>query len=136
MPRAARRRPSGEGAGDLRLDPAIVLALLERENPRLADVFDEEVAVVGHDEGPLHIHVERVVAPGGQHVGVYVEGSYCPESHEGGHDGAGHDHGDGHTSGGHDHPVTGGGHGPDCRFERFTRLLNASIATLTRDQTS
>ena len=140
VPRAARRRPSGEGAGDLRLDPAIVLALLERENPKLANVLDEEVALVSHDEGALHVHVERVSAPGGQHVGVYVEGSYCPDSHEGGHDGghdgAGHDHGDGHTSGGHNHPVTEGGHGPDCRLERFTRLLNASIATLTRDQTS
>jgi len=123
IPRRARRRGTGEGKGDLRMDTAVLLGLLERENPRIAGAFDTEVGVVSHDESALHLHVEKVASPGGQHLGVYIEGVYCPEDHG---PGAGDNDHHGHEGGGgHKH-----GHGTDCRYEHFTRLLNASVATI------
>jgi hypothetical protein len=132
VPRRARRRGAGEGGERSRFDPAVLLGYLERANPKLAENVDAEVDVVSHDGGPLHLHVERSTAPGGQHLGVYLEGVYCPD-HDvaaNGHDHAAHDDRTGHDEPAHDHTTMNGdaGHGPDCHYERFTRMLNASVA--------
>jgi len=111
-----------KGSESLRFDPARLLAMLEKKNPKLALIRDEEVKVVSHHEGPLHIHVAETSVPGLHHLGVYVEGVYCPEhsSTESDHD---HDkrHGTEHAD---NEPCVCG---PVCSYERFTRLLNTSV---------
>jgi hypothetical protein len=134
VPRRARRRSVGEGRDDGRVDPALLLGYLERDDPKLSALVDQEVAVVRHDDGPLHLHIEETPTPGGWHLGVYVEGVYCADH---GVAAGGHDHGahaDGaHDPASHDHAsmdADTSAHGPDCRYERFTRLLNASVAAV------
>lgn len=108
-----------KSADPLRFDPAQLLAELELRNSDLAQVRDGVVPVVRHGDGPFHVHVKKTDMPGVYHLGVYVEGAYCPH-HEAvsvGHD---HEHGAAHTDGG----TTAG---PQCRHERFTRLLNVSV---------
>jgi hypothetical protein len=135
IPRRATYRLAGDKRGRRRIDTGILLGHLERERPELADVVDEEVLVAIHDDGAPHFHVEERRAPGGYHLGVYVEGTYCPEhdavvgGHEHEHDhaaGAEHDHGHGDDAG------MKAAHGDDCPLERFTRYLSASVATLER----
>ena len=108
--------------GESRYDAAKVLAKLERKDRKISQVRDEQLPVVQHGDGPLHLHIARTDVPGPYHVGLYVEGVYCPEhgsrqSDHRGHAGAGH-HGAGMTP----------GCGPECRPQRFTRLLTASVA--------
>jgi Common central domain of tyrosinase len=127
IPRRATYRAPDDERPRRRIDTAILLGLLERERPELAEVIDEEVAVSEHGDGPAHFHVEERPAPGSWHLGVYLEGSYCPEhdtitgQHE--HMGAGHDH---------DHGEPGEDADPHvgCTLETFTRFLNTSIATV------
>ncbi len=106
------------GSESLRFDPAQMLARLERKNPKLASVRDEEVTVVSHHGGPLHVHVKDTAVPGVHHLGVYVEGVYYP------------DPGSARAGQGHDHQ-RGAKHADDPAArvaERFTRLLNVSVA--------
>lgn len=107
------------GSEALRFDPAKLLALLEKENPKFARIRDEEVQVVSHHEGQLHMHVKNTAIPGVHHLGIYVEGVYCPEH--------GNSHSDQHVAKHADDPSACG---PGCRYERFTRLLNVSVAII------
>jgi hypothetical protein len=110
-----------KGSESLRFDPARLLAYLEQKNPELASIRDEEVEVVSHEHGPLHFHVKNTGVPGPYHLGVYVEGAYCP-AHGGAQ--AAHDHDQPHGS---PHPQGSPVCGPGCGNERFTRLLNVSV---------
>ena len=113
-----------KGSRSLKFDPALVLAALERKQPKLAALRDTPVAVAQH-EGPLHVHVEKTLEPGVHHLGVYVEGVYCPD-----HDSAMADHP------AHSHvrralqPSAAHECTPDCGWQRFTRLLNISIPVI------
>jgi Common central domain of tyrosinase len=132
IPRRARRRPMGEGKSDRRVDSGVLLGLLERENPGLGAVIDEEIVVERHEGGPEHFHVEDRRAAGPYHLGVFVEGAYCP-----GHDepAGGHSHGSGEAHDHHDHDHDPNpkkivdGHDDSCPLETFTRILGASVAT-------
>jgi hypothetical protein len=118
-----------EGSLSLKFDPARVLAHLEAEDPKIARVRDEVANVASHD-GASHIHLDPSDIAGVQHLGVYIEGAYCPQHATSGV----HDHK--HDGGGaHDHPAKGkvkDACGPDCRCEHFTRLLNASVGVRTK----
>jgi hypothetical protein len=110
-----------EGSKALEFDPAKLLATLEKRRPALTRLRDEELKVAVDREGPLHLRVDKTEAPGGYHLGVYVEGAYCPE----------HEH---PAPEGHDHPEATAHHheegstcGPDCVLEPFTRLLTTSV---------
>jgi hypothetical protein len=114
--------PEGERLPDsaAKVDSARVLARLERENPELGRQRDEEVEVVTHEGSAAHVHVGDTGTPGVYHLGIYVEGSYCPD-----HDadpGGGHDHDGEHG------PGTPHVHGPDCRLEHFSRILTTTVA--------
>jgi hypothetical protein len=110
------------GSESLRFDPAKLLAMLEKKNSQLAHIRDEEIKVVSHGGGPLHVHVKDTAIAGPHHLGVYVEGVYCPE-HSGTHGGDDHEH---HAI----QPQAASTCGPDCANERFIRLLSTSIAIL------
>ena len=111
-----------QGSQGLAFDPALLLATLERKSAKLAHVRDEAMSVVSHHEGALHIHVEKTNIPGVHHLGVYVEGSYCPA-----HSTSSTDHGPAHAA----LPDTGGSAcTPQCSHEHFTRLLNISVAVV------
>jgi hypothetical protein len=113
----------------LKVDPARLLAQLEARDPKIARVRDEAVTVAVHG-GPAHIHLEQSDIPGVQHLGVYIEGAYCPE-----HTAAGTDH-DHDPAAAHDPaapaPAVTEGCGPGCKCERFTRLLNTSVGVAPR----
>jgi hypothetical protein len=148
IPRRATYRGPEDERSHRRIDNAILLGILEQKRPKLADVIDEEVPVAQHGDGPAHFHVEERKAPGGYHLGVYLEGTYCPahdavvgeDNHD--HDHAGgepHDHAEGdHDDHGHgdhhDHDHGDAGHGDDCPLETFTRYLSASVAAVRADR--
>ena len=114
-----------KGQDGLRFDPARVLAALEKQNPKVANVRDEEVQVADHNEGFPHVHIENTDVPGVYHLSVYVEGTYCPEHSlpQGGHvHDQGHDHGT--------HSADGSICGPECNPESFSRLLSAVTAVV------
>lgn len=115
IPRSALLKSSKLG-----FDAARVLATLEKKNPKLAKLRDEPAHVVSHHGGPLHIHVDKTETPGIYHLGVYVEGAYCPE-HGGSHHGSGHDH---HAG---DPAKATAACGQACGYEHFSRLLNTSL---------
>ena len=118
-----------KGSVALQFDPARVLASLEKNDPKLAIVGDEEVQVMDNREGVLEIHIENKQVPGTYHLGVYVEGTYCPEHSfsQGGHvHDHGHDHGHDRHNNGQDHgrhSPDGSICGPDCCLEGFSRIL-------------
>jgi hypothetical protein len=115
IPREARI----EG-GELPFDPAKLLAVLERRDPALALVRDEEVKVAVHEGGPMHVHVEKTDVPGAYHLGVYIDGYYYP-----GFDQAaaqGHDH----SAGGMHAPAPSAA-GPEGVGERFIRILTTTV---------
>ena len=126
IPRRARRRPVGEGKSDSRFDPGVLLGLLEREDPDVGAVIDEEILAERHEGGPVHFHVTERRAAGPFHLGVYVEGGYCPSHDEpaGGHE---HDDGEEHEQ---QHEGADDGHSDSCPLETFTRILSASVATV------
>lgn len=124
VPRAALLK----GGETHRFDTAKLLAALERKNPKIAQIRDEEVKVVNHRGGPFHLHVDETDTPGVYHLGVYVEGAYCPEGEAvGGHGGDGGHHA---AHAGHDAPVNAAG--KVCTYEPFTRLFNISVAVAER----
>lgn len=112
IPRAAILKGSSAG-----VDRARILAALEQRDPAIAAVRDEEAKVVQHDHGPMHMHLHDTKVPGPHHLGVYVEGAYCPE-HTASRDDHGHEH-----AGAKDSVC-----GPDCRCEYFNRVLTLSVA--------
>jgi hypothetical protein len=106
IPRAARLEKS-EPPG---FDAARILARLESRSPRLAETRDEELRVVTHHGGPLHVHVNTAKVPAPHNISMWIEGLYNP----GGKGSSGHD--------GHGTP-------PDNRNgQRFIRVLSTSIA--------
>ncbi len=126
IPQSARL----EGSEALRYDPALVLAALERAEPDLARQRDEEVGVVRHGDGPMHVYVEATDVPGVYSFGVSVEGAYCPD-HDTVATGQPHEH---NSTQAHDHGHASGGDacGPACRLEHFSRVLTASVALESR----
>lgn len=112
-------------------DPAIILANLERADKTLAVMRDEQIAVVTHHGGPLHMHVKDTTIPGAYHLGVYVEGSYFPDQ-----GGAAGDHDTDHGHGGSEHAggTPAAPHKPDAaqRGEYFTRMLNISVGVVPK----
>jgi hypothetical protein len=120
IPKAAMLK----GSKSLRFDPARVLAVLEKKNPKIVQMRDEQKQVISHGNGPLHIHLENTENPGVHHLGVYVEGAYCPE-----HSSLETNHNHSHVAGHHNHVSVCG---PHCCYERFTRLLNTSMAVVKR----
>ncbi len=122
IPREARI----EGA-ETPYDAAKVLALLERRSPAMTRRRDEELALVTHG-GDVHAHIEKTEIAGPYHVGIYVDGEYCPEHGQGAAHGHGH-HGASHQpAAGHAHAGDGGVCGPGCTPERFIRILSTMSA--------
>ena len=64
--------------GEAKFDTARVLAHLERRNRRIAQLSDRRLHVARHDDGPMHLHIDQTDVAGGYHVGMYIEGVYCP----------------------------------------------------------
>ena len=112
IPAAARRETALVRDGKVLFDPAIALANLERRNRKLAEIRDEELAVVQHG-GPLHAHTRAANVCGAYHVNLYVEGTY----HPGGTMGGGHAHG---PTG----PAASTGHGEP---QVFSRILSTMV---------
>jgi hypothetical protein len=126
VPRSARLGRLGEPGGEPGFDVSRVLATLERTDPEVGKLRDEELAVQRHEEGALHVHVPGPDVPGAYYVGLYVEGTYCPEH---GTAATGHNH---HHDDRDDHPGQREDIcGPDCALEHLTRLLTASAAVAT-----
>jgi hypothetical protein len=129
VPRRARRRATGEGRSDPRVDHGVLLGILEQQNPELAAVVDEEIGVELHDDGRPHVHVDERRVAGPYHLGVYLQGSYCPDHDE---PEGGHTHGGSHENEHeHEHDAVrdaDAARHEDCPLETFTRLLNASVA--------
>ena len=101
---------------------------------------DEEVQVMDDREGVLEIHIENTQVPGTYHLGVYVEGTYCPEhnlsqgdhAHDHGHERQDrHEHGQDHHEHGR-HPADVSICGPDCCLEGFSRILSISIPVVDK----
>jgi hypothetical protein len=115
-----------------RVDPALALALLERDNPEIGAVRDVELELVSHESGGLHAHAGPTEVPGGHYLGVFVSGAYCAEhSAEESHDhpqNGDHHHGAEQPGPGVD--LLPPGCDPSCTLEQFTRILNASAAVI------
>ena len=110
--------------GESKFDTAKILAHLERKNRKLAVVRDEQIFAAQHGEGALHFHIKEADIAGGYHVGMYVEGTYCPE------------HGVGPDS---HHTVRAAttegmptGCHSGCRPQRFSRILTTSVAVASK----
>jgi Common central domain of tyrosinase len=132
-PRQIPKEARLEGSTALRFEPAKVLASLEKRRRTLGRVRDEELEVDVHDGQVMPLRVSSTAVPGGYHVGVYVEGSYCPLHPHAAP--AGHHHGAGHADAEHPHGA-GGDHeaetgssacDPECDLEPFSRLLSATV---------
>ena len=111
--------------GESKFDAARVLARLEKRDRKIGLLRDEQLQVAQHGDGPLHLHITTADVPGPYHVGLYVEGVYCPK-HGGGQDGHG-----GHGGHGGATQRTSGmppGCGPECTLQKFTRILTSSVA--------
>jgi hypothetical protein len=113
-----------EGSKALKYDPALVLAEREKRHHEMAQTRDEQLAVVIHEKGPLHAHIQKTEIPGVYHVSVYVEGDYCPGS--GTMSTMGHDHGAMAPMPAPKDPKT------DCVPQRFTRLLTSLAVVLPK----
>jgi hypothetical protein len=89
-----------KGRDGLKYDTARVLANLEKENSKLTNMLDQEVQILqDHDDDTLQVHLEKAEVPGIYHLGVYVEGTYCPEhTHSQGNHVHNHKHDHGHNT--------------------------------------
>ena len=109
--------------GEFRYDAAKVLAKLVVKDRKISQVRDEQLPVVQHGDGPLHLHIAlairraRALPRWPLRRGRLLSGTRRKQSDHRGHPGAGH-HGAGMTP----------GCGPECRPQRFTRILTASVA--------
>lgn len=97
-----------------KLDIALLLARLEKENKDIQLINDSEGKVVSHDGGSFHMHVKDTEIPGLYHFGVWVEGVYFPDA-------AAKDASDGHHAAETNEANLQGG-------EEFSRLLNITVA--------
>ena len=119
-----------KGSEALRFDPARILAALEERNPRLTTMRDEEAKVAVHGNGPMHVHLPKTEIGGSYHIGIYVDGFYCPE--HGMPETGGHTHGAPGEHGAHGASAADNGCGPECCPERFTRLLTSSAGVVIK----
>jgi hypothetical protein len=121
IPRDARLKDEAD------FDTGRVLAHLERKTPSLAALRDVQLQTMQHGDGPVHLHIEATDVPGPYHVGMYVEGTYCPV-HGGEAGGGAHGHDTPHAA----HGAAGlpPGCGPGCRPQRYSRILTASAAVV------
>jgi hypothetical protein len=78
---------------DKAIDPALVLAWLEQKDSAVGAVVDIELEASVHGDGPMHFHGGKAAVPGGTHLGVFVEGTYCPDHNTTSHDHTNHDNG-------------------------------------------
>jgi hypothetical protein len=114
-----------------RFDAARALAEAERKDRKISGHRDQQMTVAVHDEGPMHVHIEKMPVAGAYNLSVYIEGEYCPD-----HDAA-------PAAGGHSHSVHApartrarGGEAPqaqcdpDCARERFVRLLTTLVPVM------
>jgi hypothetical protein len=120
-----------------KFDFAKALAEAERRDRKIAAHKDQLMTVAIHDDGLLHVHIEKAPVAGPYNVSIYIEGDYCPD-----HDtapGPGGADGHDHSARSHSHGGDSGGNdaksecGPDCVRESFTRLLTAQVP-VTRDK--
>jgi hypothetical protein len=114
-----------KGQNKQRFDRAGVLAALEKQDPKLANVRDEEIQVADSPEGGLQMHIENTEVPGVYHLGVYVEGTYCP-GHSFPQDGHSHDHGHNHGT----HSTDTSTCDSDCSLQSFSRVLSVTTAVV------
>jgi tyrosinase-like protein len=111
-----------------KFDAAKALAEAERKDRKISARKDQQMTVAVHDEGPLHVHIEKAAVAGPHNLSVYIEGDYCPD-----HDvapGPDHSHhavrGDRHA-GGHTDATSETECGSGCVRERFVRLLTTLV---------
>jgi hypothetical protein len=119
-----------KGRDGLRYDPAIVLATIEKADSQVSNIRDEELQVMTDQDGNSQVQVPGTEIPGVYHLGVYVEGTYCPEHMhpEGNHSHShGHAHGHGHVSDSDESSC-----GPECCLEGFVRILNSTTAVTNK----
>jgi hypothetical protein len=67
-----------EASTVLKFDPAKVLAALEKRSRRLGRLRNEELRVDVQQDKAIPLRVAKTDVPGAYHVGVYLEGTYCP----------------------------------------------------------
>ena len=109
----------------------MALAKEEQQNQEVATNKDHLMKVVKHDNGPLHVHIEKASVAGPYNMSIYIEGDYCPD----------HDVASGHGGdNGHNHSVSSHSHGESnidkaaksecgsgCLRESFIRLLTTLV---------
>jgi hypothetical protein len=106
-----------EGSKALKFDPAKVLATLEKRSRRLGRLRNEELPVDVQQVKAVPLRVAKTDVPGAYHIGVYLEGTYCPL----------HTHAAPATD---DHDRNEAGESscdPDCDLELFMRLLSTTV---------
>lgn len=110
-----------EGSKALKFDPALALATLERRSAKIGRLRNEELQVDIDADMAMPIRVLKTEVPGAYHVGVYIEGAYCPlHAHAYGAAPSGHNHGE--------HGPPGDVCDPECVLEPFTRVLTTTVA--------
>jgi hypothetical protein len=106
-----------QGSKALKFDPAKVLATLEKRRRTLGRLRNEELRVEVQDDKAVPLRVAKTEIPGAYHVGVYLEGTYCPLHASAAPPIAGQD----------PNEAVGSSCGPDCVLELFTRLLSTTV---------
>jgi hypothetical protein len=111
-----------KGRDGLTYDPARVLAAVEKADSGVMNIRDEELQVLQDQDGNYQMHVENTEITGVYHLGVYVEGTYCPKHM--------HPEGSHSYSHGHSHGMDSGASscGPECCLEDFVRILSTTTA--------
>jgi hypothetical protein len=109
-----------EGSKALKFDPGLVLGTLEKRSAKLGRVRNVELEVDIHGDRVMPINVLQTEVAGAYHLGVYVEGTYCPlHAHPYAAAPAMHDHGG--------HEPAGSACDPDCVLEPFARVLTTTV---------
>ncbi|HZD68237.1 MAG TPA: tyrosinase family protein [Actinomycetes bacterium] len=106
-----------QGSKALKFDPAKVLATLEKRRRRLGRLRNEELRVEVQDAKAVPLRVAKTEIPGAYHVGVYLEGTYCPL----------HAHAAPATGDQDPNEAAGSTCDPDCALELFTRMLSTTV---------
>jgi hypothetical protein len=110
-------------------DAAKALAAAERKDRKISRQIDRQMPVAVHDNGPLHIHIDKVEVPGAYHVAIYIEGDYSPDQDPAP---SGHTHAETQYRGGHEAVMA---RGMEAQHESFTRLLTTLVPVVRAKQT-
>jgi len=116
LPRGATLK----GSKSLVCDPALLLAQLEKRDPKLTRLRDEELHFNQPKRGAVQMGFKPVqIAARTCHVGVYLQGYYCPI----------HNHAapDKQTGATHHSHATGSTCDTDCVLELFSRVLTTML---------